>query len=65
MRNQKKRVNRREISVEKLQKVLSNFCLELASGQESIAVGRTKNVIVIYADGGTMNISFGKEGGIP
>lgn len=63
MKNQKQRVNRRFISVEKLQSVLSNLCTELASGSENMRVGRTDNAIVIYANGGTVNISFNEKGG--
>lgn len=63
MGNQRNRANRRNVSVEKLQKVLLELCTELASGRKCIPVGRTDNAIIMYAgDGCHVNITFEKGG---
>ncbi|MCB6271709.1 MULTISPECIES: hypothetical protein [Bacteroides] len=59
------RANRRNVSVEKVQKALLELCSDLASGKESIPVRRTANAIIIYAgDGCHVNITFEKGGKI-
>lgn len=63
MKNQKQRANRRNVSVEKLQKLFMKLCTELASGQKSMPIGCTDNAIIIYANGGTVNITFNEKGG--
>lgn len=63
MGNQRNRANRRNVSVEKVQKALLELCSELASGKECIPVRRTDNAIIIYAgDGCHVNITFEKGG---
>ena len=63
MSNKNKCANRRNVSVEKVQKALLELCSELASGKESIPVRRTDNAIIIYAgDGCHVNITFEKGG---
>lgn len=54
----------RYVSVEKVQKTLNQLGLELASGRKRMRVGRTDNAIIIYANGGTVNIIFTRKGGI-
>lgn len=63
MSNKNKRANGRYISVEKLQKALSNICLEVAEGNERLRVNKSHRGIVIYANGGTVNITFNEKGG--
>lgn len=59
------RANRRNVSVEKVQKALLELCSELALGKESIPVRRTDNAIIIYTgDGCHVNITFEKGGKI-
>jgi hypothetical protein len=63
MKNQKQCANRRNVSVEKVQKALLELCSELASGKDCIPVRRTDNAIIIYAgDGCHVNITFEKGG---
>jgi hypothetical protein len=63
MGNQRNRANRRNVSVEKVQKALLELCSELALGKGCIPVGCTDNAIIIYAgDGCHVNITFEKGG---
>lgn len=63
MGNQRNRANRRNVSVEKVQKALLELCSELALGKDCIPVGCTDNAIIIYAgDGCHVNITFEKGG---
>ena len=63
MSNKNNRANRRNVSVEKVQKALLELCSELAFGKDCIPVGCTDNAIIIYAgDGCHVNITFEKGG---
>lgn len=64
MSNKNKRADRRNVSVEKLQKFLSNFILEIAEGAESLPVRKGNNGLVIYIENhGTLNLTLNEEGG--
>lgn len=64
MSNKKKRADRRNVSVEKLQKFLSNFIVEIAEGAESLPVRKGDNGLVIYIENhGTLNLFFNEKGG--
>ena len=56
MKKKNQSANGRYISVEKLQKALSNICLEVAEGNERLRVNKSHRGIVIHANGGTVNI---------
>ena len=60
MKKKNQSANGRYISVEKLQKDLSNICLE---GNERLRVNKSHRGIVIHANGGTVNITFNGKGG--
>lgn len=53
----------RYVSAEKVQKTLNQLGVELSSGRKRVRVGRTENSIIIYANGGTVNITFNGKGG--
>jgi hypothetical protein len=64
MSNKNKRADRRNVSVEKLQKFFSNFIFEIAEGAESLPVRKGNNGLVIYIeDHGTLNFTFNEKGG--
>lgn len=63
MKKKNQSANGRYISVEKLQKALSNICLEVAEGNERLRVDKSHRGIVIHANGGTVNITFNEKGG--
>lgn len=64
MSNKKNRADRRNVSVEKLQKFLSNFIVEIAEGAESLPVRKGDNGLVIYIENhGTLNLFFNEKGG--
>lgn len=64
MTNERKRANGRYVSVEKVQKMLHELALELCSGRKYLQADRQGTTIVIYTNGGSVNISFNKEGGL-
>lgn len=53
----------RYVSAEKVQSTLNQLGVELSSGRKRVRVGRTDNSIIIYANGGTVNITFNGKGG--
>lgn len=53
----------RYVSAEKLQQVLTELGAEITTGKERVRVGRMDNAIIIYANGGTVNITFNEKGG--
>lgn len=63
MKNQNQRARGRYVSVEKIQQALANLSLELCSGRKRIRATRSEKSIIIYANGGTVNISFNERGG--
>lgn len=64
MSNKKKRVNRRFVSVEKLQQIFASVISEIADGSDSLCVGKGRNGIVIYVENrGTVNLTFNEKGG--
>ena len=65
MKHKKQSDNGRYISVEKLQRALSNICLEVAEGNDQLRVNKSHRGIVIYANGGTVNITFNGKGDQP
>ena len=52
----------RYVSADKIQKTFNQLGLELSSGRKRMRVGKTENSIIIYANGGTVNITFEKGG---
>lgn len=64
MSNKNKRVNRRNVSVEKLQEIFAKVITEIADGSESLCVGKRSKGIVIYVENrGTLNLTYNEEGG--
>lgn len=63
MKKKNQSVHGRYVSVEKLQSVLNQLGEELASGHKRMRVDRTDNAIIIYANGGSVNITFNGKGG--
>lgn len=63
MKKEKQHVNRRYVSVAKVQKMLHELALELCSGHKHLQADCEGTTIVIYTNGGSVNISFNKEGG--
>lgn len=53
----------RYVSAKKLQQVLTELGAEITTGKERVRVGRMDNAIIIYANGGTVNITFNEKGG--
>lgn len=63
MKKNSKSARGRYLSADKLQRVLSNLGAEITSGKQRIRVGQLENSIIIYANGGTVNITFNEKGG--
>lgn len=63
MKNQNRRARGRYVSAEKVQQMFTNLGIELCSGRKRIRATRSEKSIIIYANGGTVNISFNEEGG--
>lgn len=63
MKKEKRHSNGRSVSVEKVQKMLHELALELCSGRKHLQADCQGTTIVIYTNGGSVNISFNKEGG--
>jgi len=63
MKKKNQSAHGRYVSAKKLQSVLNQLGEELASGRKRMRVDRTDNAIIIYANGGTVNISFNGKGG--
>lgn len=64
MSNKKNRADRRNVSVEKLQKLLANFIVEIAEGAESLPVRKGAKGLVIYIENhGTLNFTLDEKGG--
>lgn len=53
----------RYVSAEKVQKIFADLGIELCSGRKRIRATRSDKSISIYVNGGTVNITFNKEGG--
>lgn len=53
----------RYVSAQKVQQMFANLGLELCSGRKRIRAARSEKSIIIYANGGTVNISFNEKGG--
>lgn len=64
MSNKRKCADRRNVSVEKLQRLLSDFLLEIAEGAESLPVRKGAKGLVIYIENhGTLNFTLDEKGG--
>jgi len=63
MKKKNQSAHGRYVSAEKVQSTLNQLGLELSSGRKRMRVGRTENAIIIYANGGTVNITFNGKGG--
>ncbi len=63
MKKNSKSASGRYVTVEKLQKVLSDLGAEITTGKQRVRVGRMNNSIIIYTTGGTVNITFNEKGG--
>lgn len=62
MKKNKSSERGRYVSVEKVQKLLSDLGLQLCEGRKRIHAAKRENSIVFYVSGGTVNITF-QEGG--
>lgn len=62
MKKNKSSERGRYVSVEKVQKMLSDLGLQLCKGRKRIHAAKRDNSIVFYVSGGTVNITF-QEGG--
>ena len=51
------------VSAEKIQTLFAQLGIELCSGRKRIRAARSEKSIIIYANGGTVNISFNEKGG--
>jgi hypothetical protein len=63
MKKQTQRARGRYVSAEKVQQMFANLGIELCTGRKRIRATRSDKSIIIYANGGTVNISFNEEGG--
>ncbi len=63
MKKQSPRARGRYVSAEKVQGMLAWLSNEICSGRKRIRAARAENSIIIYAHGGTVNITFSGEGG--
>lgn len=64
MSNKKNRADRRNVSVEKLQTLLSNFLADIAEGAESLPVRKSQKGLVIYIENhGVLNFTLNEKGG--
>lgn len=62
MKKNKSSERGRYVSVEKVQKLLSDLGFQLCEGRKRIHAAKRDNSIVFYVSGGTVNITF-QEGG--
>lgn len=63
MKNQNQRARGRYVSAQKVQQMFANLGIELCSGRKRIRAARSEKSIIIYSNGGTVNISFSEKGG--
>lgn len=63
MRKQPQRAHGRYVSAEKVQSMFAQLGIELCSGRKRIRATRSEQSIIIYTNGGTVNITFNKKGG--
>jgi hypothetical protein len=63
MKKKNQSAHGRYVSADKVQSMLNQLGVELASERKRMRVGRTDNAIIIYANGGTVNITFKEKGG--
>jgi len=63
MSNQKKSARGRYVSAQKVQQLFESLGIELCSGKKRIRAARNDKSIIIYVNGGTVNISFNEKGG--
>ena len=63
MRKQPQRARGRYVSAEKVQSMFAQLGIELCSGRKRIRATRSEQSIIIYTNGGTVKITFNKEGG--
>lgn len=64
MKNQTPSARGRYVSAQKVQQMFADLGIELCSGRKRIRAARNEKSIIIYANGGTVNISFNEKGGI-
>lgn len=64
MRKQNQSARGRYVSAQKVQQMFADLGIELCSGRKRIRAARGEKAIVIYVNGGTVNISFNEKGGI-
>lgn len=64
MKKQPQRARGRYVSAEKVQSMFAQLGIELCSGRKRIRATRSEQSIIIYTNGGTVNITFNKEGGL-
>ena len=54
----------RYVSADKVREIFANLSIELCSGRKRIRATRSDKSISIYVNGGTVNITFNKKGGM-
>ena len=59
----KEKKSGRYVSAQKVQQMFADLGIELCSGRKRIRAARSEKSIIIYANGGTVNISFNEKGG--
>lgn len=65
MNSKNKRADKRNVSVEKLQKLFSKLLLEIAEGSDSLPVRKGTKGFTIYVENhGTLNFTFNEKGGL-
>lgn len=63
MRKENQRARGRYVSVDKIQQMLVKLGAELCDGRKRAHVAKEGNTILIYANGGSVNITFNEKGG--
>ena len=63
MKKQSQSARGRYVSAEKVQTLFAQLGIKLCSGRKRIRAARSEKSIIIYANGGTVNISFNEKGG--
>jgi hypothetical protein len=63
MKKENQLVHGRYVSVEKIRQMLVKLGAELCDGHKRAHVAREGKTILIYTNGGSVNITFNEEGG--
>lgn len=63
MKKENQRAHGRYVSVDKIQQMLVKLGAELCDGRKRAHVAKEGNTILIYTNGGSVNITFNEKGG--